>query len=256
MRERAAGEKPWFLMISYGGPHMPYKAPDEYMELYDPEKLKLRKNVSGITDKGRQALAGYYAHATNLDMNIGCLLDELDELELTQGTLVMFTADHGDMHFSQGAQYKSKPWEESIGVPLVARMPGTIPRGREEDALFSSVDFFPTLCGLCGVEPPGDRDGTDLSHVLLGQPGTRRENVHLTIGKPDAEKAWRGVRTERHTYAWYPNSDEGYVLYDNEADPYQMNNLIDDEKHAPLRERLHALTLSNLRAAGDPLGSS
>jgi len=250
--ERSGDDAPWFLMLAFGGPHQPYKAPDQYMEMYNPDTLKLRPNVSKMKKSERKALAGYYAHATNLDHNIGRLVAHLKEQGLTEETLVVFTADHGDMHRSQGERFKSKPWEESIAVPMVAAWPGMIPRGREEDALFASIDIYPTLCGLCGVEIPEDKDGCDFSHLFLGKAGPRRDDVHLTIGSPEMDEAWRGVRTDRYTYAWYAKRDQGYVLYDNKKDPYQKKNLNDEPAHRKLQEKLHTLTMRNLKAIGDP----
>jgi arylsulfatase A-like enzyme len=259
--------RPFCLFVSWGPPHAPYdQVPAAYRKLYDADALALRPNVASQPPEGfrrlgagldRQAVAGYYAHVTALDEQLARLLAALDEQGAADDTIVVFTSDHGDMLWSQGMCKKEQPWEESIQVPLLIRWPGRVPAARLCRELIGTVDFVPTLLGLMGVDAPAGVEGADLSPVVRGQDGAAGpESVLLTEpvivdqGAHQGVREWRGVRTKRCTYArWFDGT--GWLLYDNDADPYQRDNLIDSPAHASLRARLDGMLDAHLAAIGD-----
>ena len=106
--------------------------------------------------------------------------------------------------------------------------------------MFSHVDFAPTLLGLAGVKGVPGSLGTDLSGALAGGRSAMPDSVFLQIFGPfqgdGTEDAWRGIRTQRYTYARMEKRP--WVLYDNQADPYQQKNLIDDRSSKPLVQEL------------------
>ncbi len=233
---------PFFLMMSWGPPHAPYQlVPEEYRRMYDPEKIELRPNVE---DPKRQQIADYYAAITALDRDVGRLVDTLREHGLLDNTIIVFTSDHGDMLWSQGRQKKQQPWEESIRVPLILSAPGLLPEDTRSDALFGTTDLTPTLLGLVGIENPSGMQGLDMSPRLAKGAGEEHESVPIMDVLPcDQSRAWdgrpwRGVRTKRYTYARY--REKGWVLYDNEKDPYQLDNLIDKKEHRDLQAKMQA----------------
>ncbi len=231
LRESARDSRPFFLSIQMGPPHDPYKAPPEYSRLYDPAKLSMRKNWrSAAAAPGPREIAEYYAMVTAVDDQIGRLLAALDELNLAQDTIVLVSSDHGDMLGSHGLRLKRKPWEESIRIPGILRYPRLIPKGRRTEALFTQVDFAPTLLGLCGLKPPRDMQGVDLSSFIRTGKGRTPDSAFFQIFGPyrgdGTEDGWRGVRTNRYMYARFQSRP--WVLYDLDQDPYEMSNLIDD----------------------------
>ncbi len=247
-------DKPFFLMVGFGAPHDPYLAPEKYMKLYDPEKLTMELNWrEGTPDGGRKDIAGYYAAITAIDDQMGRILHTLRELDLENNTIVLFSSDHGNMLGSQGMVLKRKPWEESIRVPGIIRHPGMIPSGRKTDALFSHVDFAPTLLSLCGLPIPVDMQGTDLSRVVLGQTEQGPASAYFQIFGPahatGVDHAWRGVRTERYMYARRKTAP--WVLYDLEKDPHEMNNLVNDESARSLMQHLDQQLLAWMEKVGD-----
>jgi len=153
---------------------------------------------------------------------------------------------------------KQMPHEESISIPFLLRYPREVPPGIVTDALLSPIDIMPTLLGLAGVESPAGLAGTDLADAALGSRSEQREVVLLMKllpgGNPwiaNGVTSWRGVRTKRHTYARL--LDRGpWLLFDNEADPYQMQNLIDRPEHAALQRELDDLTTRLMTEADDP----
>jgi arylsulfatase A-like enzyme len=199
----------------------------------------------------------YLAMAKNVDDNLGRLLDYLDTSGLARDTIVVFTADHGEMHGSHGRVNKLVPYAESINIPLVVRWPRRIPPGSRATALQTPMDHLPTLCGLVGLPIPREVDGADLSGVVLGQGGEGRGEV--LIGNYTSEcdycqtgtawPEWRGVRTKQYTYfRWLAGGEE---LYDNLADPYQMENLAGSGAEPEVLGRLRIRLLELLAAAHD-----
>ncbi len=256
---RCAGKRPFLLFLSWGPPHAPYHtAPGKYRARFPPEKIALRPNVPvDLRGRARKDLAGYYAHIAALDDCFGRLLDTLENCGIAEDTLVVFTSDHGDMLGSQGAYKKQRPWEESIRVPFLLRWPRRLGRrGRVIPMRLSSPDIFPTLCGLCGLPVPQSVEGQDLSPFITG---ARRpvDNAALIMcpapfgqwSRRRGGKEFRGVRTARYTYV--RDLHGPWLLYDNEADPYQLNNLCDRPEAAGLRRRLDDLLVHLLERTGD-----
>jgi arylsulfatase A-like enzyme len=251
--------KPFFLALSWGPPHAPYHtAPEKYRAMYDPAEIELRPNVpEDLAERSRKEIAGYYAHCTALDDCMGELRKTLRECGIEDDTILVFTSDHGDMLGSQGAHKKQQPWEESIRVPFLLSWPRTLGRAPKELAApIDAPDIMPTLLGLAGVPIPQSAQGLDYSSYLRG--GDDPSNGAALIMCPHPFGQWtrkhggreyRGVRTARHTYA--KTLDGPWLLFDNEADPYQQRNLVDDPAYASLRDELDGKTNALLERAGD-----
>jgi len=259
IRQHAASEKPFFLFLAWGPPHDPYlTAPEKYRSLYDPAKLALRPNVpEALQTQVRSMLAGYYAHCTALDDGVGQVLQTLKETGLSEDTLVVFTADHGDMLGSQGLFKKQKPFDESIRVPMLVRWPkGLGTKARSLEAPINSEDLMPTLLGLCGVTIPPSVEGLDYSGYMRGGNNPSDGATVILCVAPFGEwerraggKEYRGIRTTRYTYV--RDLSGPWLLYDNQIDPYQTNNLIHLATAAPLQSELEVLLQEKLRACHD-----
>ncbi|HET7767873.1 MAG TPA: sulfatase [Chloroflexota bacterium] len=251
--EVAESEDPFCLFISYGPPHSPYRPlPPGFESAYDPRAVSLRPNCEEDEDE-RQDLAAYYAHVSALDVQIGRLIEHLRLTGALDRTLVVYTSDHGTMLGSQGHHNKQQPWDESINIPLVMRF-GDRRGAKAVDTPIGVLDYAPTLLGLLGVEVPEAMEGRNLSRHLVGgepAPGPLSVPIGEMVCCDQAVREqlvpWRGVRTERHTYA--RRIDGPWVLYDNEEDPYQLNNLVGSspELQAQLEGELQAW----LRRLGD-----
>jgi len=244
--ERHAARGPFCLFLSWGPPHDPYALmPPEY-RVYRPEDIVLPPNCTLDT---RDDLAGYYSHITALDRCFGRILGALAATGVADDTIVVFTSDHGDMLGSQGCHRKQRPWDESIRVPFALRYPGRVPSGLRTPVLLNVVDLMPTMLSLAGVAPPSSCEGLDLSHVACGsERGARPTSAFLqhccTFADARDLPVWRGVRTERYTYA--ETRDGPWLLYDNDQDPHQLHNRVADadpvwrRQTRTLRDELHA----------------
>ena len=214
--------------------------------MYPPEDIQLRPNTVD-TPATREDISGYYAHITALDENLGRLMAALDELGIAEDTILVYTSDHGDMLGSHGHVRKERPWDESARIPFMIRWPRSIPAGVTRDTLLSLVDFMPSMLSLCDLPIPEGVEGIDLSDAMLGETIDEPESVCLGVPLHGSEgfnfgiREWRGVRTHRYTYARH-HDGTGWLLYDNDNDPYQLNNLIDDADAQDLRAELEAET--------------
>lgn len=242
-----AGGNPFLLMLSWGPPHSPYNtAPEEYRAIYDPAAIVLRPNVPReLAVKAREWLAGYYAHCSALDACVGRLLSILQECSLVENTIFVFTSDHGDMLGSHGQTNKQRPWDESIRVPFLLRYPGLSGmRSRETDALINAHDIFPTLLGLCDIPVPATVQGLDFSKHIAGGADPSDGAALLECLQPFGQwnapqhggREYRGLRTKRYTYV--RDRQGPWLLYDNDHDPFQMQNLISDREFSDIRKQL------------------
>jgi len=252
-------EKPFLLVLSWGPPHAPYQtAPEAYQALYSPEAITLRPNVPPeIAGQAREWLAGYYAHCTALDDCVADLLATLEEEGIADETIFIFTSDHGDMLGSQGMDKKQKPWEESIRVPFLLRYPALFGRtGRELEARIDTPDIMPTLLGLAGLPIPETVEGLDYTDYLQGGQDPSGGTALLTCPHPFGQwsvarggREYRGVRTRRYTYVRDLNGP--WLLYDNEADPYQLTNLVNQPAYAESQADIEARLQAKLEATHD-----
>lgn len=247
-------DRPFCLFVSWGPPHDPYEPwPPGLEGSYDPDALTLRPNCED-TPRNRKDLAGHYAHITALDSELGRILDYLEETGLRENTLVVFTSDHGSMLGSQGSYNKQQPWVESVGIPFILWGPDWASTG-DNSTLFSLLDFAPTVLGLADVPVPSEMQGVDLApQVRHREPAEERSILcaeHTCVDQAGRRgiPPWRGVITDRYTYARSP--DGPWLLYDDVADPYQLRNRVHDEDMKPVRDRLDSELRAHLARFGD-----
>jgi choline-sulfatase len=240
---RNPGGRPFFLCVSFTHPHDPWELRPAYWDRYDddaidlpavgpipranadPHSLRLR-DISRIDeaaltdDQVRRARHGYYAAISYVDERIGEVLAALSAAGLADDTIVVFTADHGELLGERGLWYKMAFFEPAARVPLIVRMPGRRP-GRRVTEPVSHLDLVPTLLDLCGVEPTGDLDGRSHAAVLAGeaiQPAdVAAEYLAEGVNAPAVM-----LRRGRHKYI--SCGDDPELLFDLEADPRELEN--------------------------------
>jgi arylsulfatase A-like enzyme len=248
------------LVLSMGPPHPPLNtAPDNYLAMYRDRAITLRPNVpADVRDQTISNLRGFYSHVAALDDCFARLLANLDKNGIADNTIVVFTADHGDMTGSQGKGPGTKHvgWDESIRIPFLLRYPKKLgKKGRQVKTVFGTPDIMPTLLSLADLKTPSGVQGTDHSKVAAG--ATPPKDSSQLLQFPVAYGAlrgagwneYRGVRTERYTYIRYLKGP-AYV-YDNQTDPYQMTNLVDHSDQKALVSQLDQKLNDHLKAVND-----
>jgi choline-sulfatase len=249
---------PFFLVVSFTHPHDPWELHPRYWERYDPSaidapavgpiprdeadphSIRLR-DMCGVDDAGltaEQVLTArhaYYAAISYVDERIGEVLAALRDSGLERDTIVVLTADHGEMLGERGLWYKMAFFEASARVPLIVRAPGRLAPGRVGEPV-SLLDLAPTLLALCGQgsagEPWADTDGVSLMAPLTGE-GSRPG------GDVAAEYLAEGVRSpavmlRRGRHKYVRCGDDPDQLYDLDDDPAELVNLAGDPAHAEL----------------------
>ncbi len=253
-------DQPWFHVISYEAPHPgggdgtnrcdSFPAPPQYEAVFDPQSLALRPNVpDGDDEKVRHAAAGYYALVAQIDHNVGRIVAHLEATGQLDNTLIVVLSDHGEMLGSHGRFNKEVAYDEAIRIPLIFRLPGTVPARQRYEGVVSGIDIYPTCAGLCGVDASPDVQGIDQSLALCGQDEPPRgEALVQWLGETLfgwGDYPYRAIRTVRYTYCVSSpevNAANGgcfRMLFDNQADPYQMDNLFARPEAADLQRDLH-----------------
>lgn len=251
-----AADQPWFLCASFSRPHFPYTAPRRHFERYRPDGVP-RPRIGREGDGARhahsvanrehwgldghtaeeqaRARAAYFACVEYLDEVLGDFLTCLERDGLLENTIVVYTADHGEMAGEHGLWYKNTFLEASARVPLLVQLPehrrGEVPPARVRTPV-SLVDLFPTLCGLVGVAAPDGLDGTDLSRTIRSGASACERGAVVCQYLPE----WRMVRDAWHKYVAFP--DRSDLCFDLTADPDEQHDLI---RAGEERERVEAL---------------
>ena len=194
-------------------------------------------------------MAYVYAQITQVDAAGGLILDELDRLGLSENTLVIWTTDHGDPIASHGGHFGKEAFlsEEVLRVPFAMRWPRKIRSNQTSQHLISLMDLPVTLLDAAKTSFNGPVDGRSLLDVVLeeraeaGAELWRKDLMCETHGHHGEQVVGRALLTERYRYAVYKHADvddREAELYDIEADPYQLNNLIEDPDYHKIVEQL------------------
>jgi iduronate 2-sulfatase len=252
----AAGT-PFFLVVGFVRPHLPFCAPKKYWDLYDPDLLPRPEvefppaesppiagktngelaNYRPVPETGvvtgellRQLTHGYYASVSYVDAQVGTVLDELDRLELADRTIIVLWSDHGFHLGDHGWWTKHTNYEQANRIPLMVVAPGVTSPGTSTRQLTESVDLYPTLAELAGLPPPAGPqpiDGVSLVPVLRDP--ARRVRQHAYHAYPRS-KLGRAIRTARYRLVVWGDTpgtpaDVTVELYDYETDPLETQNV-------------------------------
>ncbi|MFS0726640.1 sulfatase-like hydrolase/transferase [Paenibacillus sp. 1P07SE] len=260
---RRDAAEPFFLFLSFLEPHHQnhrddYPAPDVYRGRYTSAYVP--PDLAALGGTAHQHLDGYYGMVKRLDEALGRLLDALKSLGMLDNTVVLFTSDHGCHFKTRNGEYKRSAHESSIRVPL-AVSGGSFRGGGRLDELVSLIDIPPTLLDAAGIPVPPQMQGRSMLPLLRGGEGTVDwpEEVFVQISE---SQVGRAVRTKRWKYGVtaadkHPVNDSGsdryeeQYLYDLEADPYELVNLINRESHREVAKVMKSRLLRRMTEAGE-----
>jgi arylsulfatase A-like enzyme len=252
--EKMADRGPFMAVVGFQAPHYPEQPSPKYDRAYRGRKVTPRPNYSGkcpyipthspksprpfeldpdfrrYGEDIHEYLRCYYALCTQVDDNVGRILEALEKKGVLDQTLILFTADHGDLAGSHDLNGKCVSYEESAGIPLIMAGPG-IPGGMVIDQPVDSTSYFPTLMDLAGVETSNGLEKRSRA-FLFENPATPTQ-AFSALGN------WCMVREGNWKLTIEDEENRPTMLFDLESDPYEMNNLVDDAKGAEALKGLH-----------------
>jgi choline-sulfatase len=169
----------------------------------------------------RQHRAGYRGNLAYVDTCVGEVYRTLERLNLLHNTVVVYTADHGEMDGDHGIYDKFCLFEPSVGVPLIVSWPGVIPENKTSDALTEYFGIFPTVAELTGLPAPINLDAKSFAHLVRDPSAAGPDAVFAEYNLRSAADCYM-VRTRRYKYIH--NHEDIPELYDMEGDPGEMVN--------------------------------
>ncbi len=242
-------DRPFFLNVSFQRPHAPIAPAAEHFNLYDPDAIPLPASACDLfkhkfagkpdfmqqhvaklggyplvcKDKAalQRVLASYYALISVIDAEIGRVIETLKETGEYENTIIFYTADHGDFAGEHGLFHKNLGIYDSVQkIPFLLKVPGGA-AGKTCDDLVESLDWYPTICKLCGVPVSDNIEGSD----LLGSPAAK-DAIFCDWDFYGGVRT-AAVRTKTRRLVYHANTTEG-ELYDHTLDPDELVNRYDD----------------------------
>jgi arylsulfatase A-like enzyme len=268
-------EQPFFLSAGFYNPHQPFHVPGKYWDLYDfsnyqfdflgpdstiPTLTALTNRYNRDSNKAfdamraespsedpnfylRQYIHGYYASVSFIDDQLGAILTALEQTELDDNTIIIFTSDHGFHLGSKGLVEKATLWNDATAVPFVVKVPGQTQQFVDKPV--SLVDLYPTLIEFAGIPEPEthDLDGVPVQDVMAGtEPGSA---IIMGVAKEVLEVG--ELTQNEHSHHAYIRSNFKYIHYSSGEDELykisddfrELNNLSSSLQYQGVRNILY-----------------
>lgn len=268
LKREAKSARPFLLWLTPRNPHVPYTAPQRFLELYKDAEITLDPNwaetpplVSFFNQAGtgeilfrdssykindhapagltagpprsapvmKEVIKAYYAEISFLDEQVGTLVQQLKDAGLYENTILIYLSDNGYLLGNHGLGNKLTMHEESVRVPMFMHSPLLPVKHSRTDALVSSLDIFPTLLDFAGAAAPSQLMGKSLRPVIQA-PGAKVRDyvVSESVGPPE-NRVGTGHRMVRTDHFKYMlSTSDEQAFFDLRTDPYEMKNLVAD----------------------------
>lgn len=267
--ERHKGGDPFLIYCAYTSPHDPRMAPERFRKLYDPARITLPANFlpQHPFDNGelkvrdellapfprtpevvREHMAAYYAMVSEVDAQIGRVLDAVERSPAAGNTYVILAGDNGLAVGQHGLFGKQNVYDHSVRVPLVISGPG-IAKGKRSGAFAYLFDLFPTVCEWAGLEVPDTVDGLSLAPALRDPAERLRESMFFAY-----RNYQRAVRTREWKLIHYAvGGEQRTQLFHIGRDPWESKDLAGRPEYAARVREMRAKMMGWQKRTGDPL---
>ncbi|MEI0702198.1 sulfatase-like hydrolase/transferase [Brachyspira intermedia] len=261
--DKRSNDKPFFLFISYLEPHHQNNKNKYEGPLYSKEKFgncKIPEDVKALGyGDSRENYADYLGACNSIDYNFGRIRAKLEEKNLLDDTVIIYTSDHGS-HFRTRNKtlpehgyddYKRACEDAAIHVPLIIKG-DSFNGSKREEKIVSLIDLPPTILKIAGIEN-ADMDGKAIQNIIA-------DNNHENIAFLQISESFvgRAIRTPEYTYAICdPNKNpakdkdslnyQSYILYDLKKDPLQLNNVVKDPSYAEVLNKLKSIIKDKIK---------
>ncbi|SDR70033.1 uncharacterized sulfatase [Polaribacter sp. KT25b] len=255
--ERDKG-KPFALMLSIPDPHTPDYAKPPYNTMYKDLQIEAPKTMAAeytaikpywaggnkpdnneafgkkAFKNEKNALKQYFGMVSHIDDSVGRILQFLDDNNLTENTIIVFTSDHGDMFFEHNRRNKGVPYEGSARIPFVIRYPNKIPAGKVLNTAYTNVDFAPTILSLMNVKTDAKFHGLDTSDDFTNN---KKEITSDRITYFAKSGGW-WVSAVNDRYKLVIDKKEKPYLFDLQKDPDELINFYYDKEYATIAKKM------------------
>lgn len=276
--------QPWHLRLDFWGPHEPFFPTQEFIDMYNPSKIKEYENFTDnlqnkadvhcvdennyISKNGKliipnplswsewqQILSRVYAHITMVDYAGGLVLKKIKELGLDENTLIIWTTDHGDAVASHGGHFDKCSYmsQEVMRIPMAIKWNKVIKPNQVNNDLVSNLDIPETILDAAGLQFNQKVHGRSLLDLFNPKAKPWRKGLMCeTNGHGYIERiAGRMYVFENWKYVWFDGQKE--ELYDLDKDPYELDNLISDPSYEKIKLKLKNLLKQVQKETNDPV---
>lgn len=256
---RAHKGRAFCYMVSLPDPHGPDTVRPPYDTMFKDQKYVAPRTFDkpdeglpswGAKQGGFQGMASYYGMVKCIDDNVGKVLTCLRENRLIDDTIIVFTADHGDLRGEHHRQNKGVPYEGSARIPFIICCPGAIAPGTVVREAMSCVDFKPTVLRLMGIESAGPDEGRDCSSLLTGVQTSSDWNDIVFMRGTGLEQGWVAAVTRRYKLV-YSTRDDPW-LFDLDEDPDELTNFFAESQYRDAVRSLSRQLRDYGQASQDP----
>jgi arylsulfatase A-like enzyme len=275
------GNKPFYLHCSFPDPHYPLAPPKRFQDMYNPESIKLPSSFDDISnlynheylghhlknppfkraflrestgDEVRKLISLTYAAISYVDNCIGHILASLDNLGLSENTMILFMSDHGDLMGDHGLLFKGPcPFDGVLHIPLIWKVPG-LTKPSVSDSLVSTIDIPKTILNLLQIRKrhhPPDMQGYNISPILKNPNASVRDSLLIENDEEigTLKSRLRHLVTKDYKLTIYEGLDSFGDLYDRKSDPLELKNLWHDKNYREVRFQLaNKLLHENMKA--------
>ncbi len=249
-------EKPFYLQISFPGPHDPFDSPQEYRDMYSPEKMPVGiietpeepypgnirfvlnwSGLDGMTKAQNQLMKTfYYGKITLIDEWIGKIMSTLEEKELLDNTWIIYTSDHGEMLGDHMMSHKIVFYEGALRIPLIIRPPGGT-KGWHCNGITDQIDIATSLIDIAGAKPLEGCEGRSL--IPQTQAGVEDQNSQKGRDVVFSQVLrYTMVRNKKYKLTVRSHNLKPVEFYDLENDPNELENKVRDPSFSDIRQNL------------------
>jgi len=230
--------KPFFCYLSFNAPHTPLQVPKKYYNMYkdlDPELgFNDESLASKMSEKDKEDARRIYGMVTNIDDNIGKVLNKLTELGIEEETIIIFMTDNGPQQFRYNSNMKGLKgtvYNGGTRVPFYIKYAEKFKNSKVISRMSAHIDILPTILELCNLKIPSDRkiDGQSLVPLINSKPFNDRHLFsYWTRRFPEK---YINMSIQNDNYKLVGNNDyngkiKDFELYDLIADPLESKNVI------------------------------
>ncbi|AWV97067.1 arylsulfatase [Arcticibacterium luteifluviistationis] len=231
-------DAPFFCYLAFNAPHTPLQVPEKYYDMYkdiDPSTGFHKDKRPEMTERDKEDARKVYGMVTNIDDNIGKLLEKLDELNIADNTLLIFMTDNGP----QQTRYvgglrgrKGNVYQGGIKVPFYMKLPTSTIKNKDIQTVAAHIDILPTIAEVCQVQPPNsDIDGKSLLPLIKDKNISWEDRPLFFYWSRRYPELYNNMTLMKGSYKLVGKTNynaplEDFELYDLTKDPYEKNNLI------------------------------